>query len=95
MIPYILLVARNVSEEAERNRIYGILESYVMRRMIVHASTQNYNNLFTSLILNRVLDADTLQARLKNVGDATTYTPDVNDLRSGFENSKLVNLQSI
>lgn len=94
MIPYILFVARNVSEEAERNRIYGILESYVMRRMIVHASTKNYNNLFTSLILNRVLDADTLLARLKNAGDATTYTPDDNDLRSGFENSKLVNLQS-
>ncbi|NBI66276.1 DUF262 domain-containing protein [Pseudoflavonifractor sp. 60] len=94
MIPYILFVAKNISDDAEKNRIYGILESYIMRRMIVHASTKNYNNLFTSLILNQVLDADTLQAKLKNAGDATTYTPDDNELWNGFENSKLVNLQS-
>lgn len=94
MIPYILFVAKNVPEEAERNKIYGILESYIMRRMVVHASTKNYNNLFTSLILNRVLDADTLLAKLESAGDATTYIPDDNELRNGFENSKLVNLQS-
>ena len=76
MIPYVLFVANNVSDETERNKIFGILESYVMRRMIVRASNKNYNNLFTSLILNRVLDADTLLTRLKSAGDATTYTPD-------------------
>ena len=68
MIPYILFVAKNVSDDAEKNRIYGILESYIMRRMIVHASTKNYNNLFTSLILNQVLDADTLLARWRTLG---------------------------
>ena len=94
MIPYILFVAKNVSDDAEKNRIYGILESYIMRRMVVHAPTKNYNNLFTSLILNRVLDADALLTRLKNAGDATTYTPDDDELWNGFENSKLVNLQS-
>ena len=82
MIPYVLFVAKNVSDEIERNRIYGILESYIMRRMIVRASNKNYNNLCTSLILNRVLDADTLQARLKSAGDATTYTPDDDELWS-------------
>lgn len=94
MIPYILFVAKNVSDKVERDRIYEILESYIMRRMIVHASTKNYNNLFTSMILNRVLDADTLVAKLKSAGDATTYVPNDNDLRNGIENSKLVNLQS-
>lgn len=94
LIPYILFVAKNVSEGSERNKIYGILESYIMRRMVVHASTKNYNNLFTSLILNRVLDADTLLTRLKNAGDSTTYIPDDDELWNGFKNSKLVNLQS-
>lgn len=94
LIPYILFVAKNVSDYAERNRIYGILESYIMRRMIAHATTKNYNNLFTSLILNRVLDANTLMAKLKNAGDATTYIPDNSELRNGFKGSKLVNLQS-
>lgn len=94
MIPYILFVAKNVLNEAERNKIYGILESYIMRRMIVHASTKNYNNLFTSLILNHVLDADTLLAKLKSVGDSTTYIPNDSALWNGIETSKLVNLQS-
>lgn len=94
LIPYVLFVAKNVSDKAERNRIYEVLEGYIMRRMVVHATTKNYNNLFTSLILNRVLDADTLIEKLKGTGDATTYTPDDNELWNGFENSKLTNLQS-
>lgn len=60
----------------------------------VHASTKSYNNLFTSLILNKVLDSQTLTLRLKGIGDATTYCPDDNEMKIGFETSKLVNLQS-
>ena len=71
-----------------------ILESYIMRRVVVHASTKSYNNLFTSLILNKVLDSQTLTLRLKGIGDATTYCPDDNEMKIGFETSKLVNLQS-
>lgn len=94
LIPYVLFVAKNVSESAERNKIYGILESYIMRRMVVRASTKNYNRLFTSLILNRVLDADTLLEKLNNISDSTTYIPDDDELCDGFEKSKLVNVQS-
>lgn len=94
LIPYVLYVAKNVFDEEERNRMYGILESYIMRRMVVHTSTKNYNNLFTSLILNTVLDADALLTRLKSGNDATTYIPDDEELKSGFEKSKLVNIQS-
>ena len=94
LIPYVLYIAKNVFDEKERNMMYGVLESYIMRRMVVHASTKNYNNLFTSLILNSVLDADSLRTRLKSANDVTTYIPDDDELRSGFEKSKLVNLQS-
>ena len=94
LIPYVLFVAKNVYDDTERNRIYGILESYIMRRMVVHASTKNYNNLFTSLIRNSVLDADTLIAKLKNAGDVTTYIPNDDEVRNGIKNSKLINLQA-
>lgn len=94
LIPYILYVAKNVPDLNERNKIYGILESYIMRRMVVHASTQNYNNLFTSLILNQVLDAQSLKERLYKSMDATTYVPDDEALLLGFQSAKLVNLQS-
>lgn len=94
MIPYILYIAKNVQDKTELDKMYGILESYIMRRVVVHASTKNYNNLFTSLILNKVLDSQTLISRLKGNGDATTYCPDDSELKNGFESSKLVNLQS-
>ena len=94
LIPYVLYLAKNVQDKNEKERMYGILESYIMRRIVVHASTKNYNNLFTSLILNNVLDADSLLAKLKNGTDATTYFPDDAELQHGFEHSKLVNLQS-
>ena len=94
LIPYVLYIAKNVFDEEERNKMYGILESYVLRRMVVHATTKNYNNLFTSLILNSVLDAGTLLARLKSSNDATTYIPNEKEVKSGFDNSKLINLQS-
>ena len=94
MIPYILYIAKNVQDKNELIKMYGILESYIMRRVVVHASTKSYNNLFTSLILNKVLDSQTLTLRLKGIGDATTYCPDDNEMKIGFETSKLVNLQS-
>ena len=94
LIPYILYVAKNVNNQNELRKIYGILESYLMKRMIVHAPNKNYNNLFTSLILNAVLDADTLKERLNKGNDATTFVPSDNDLLDGFNNSKLVNLQT-
>ena len=94
LIPYVLFVAHNVSDEVERNRIYGILEAYIMRRIVVHATTKNYNRVFDSLILNRVLDAYTLLQRLSKDPDATTYVPDNAELLRGFQQSKLVNLQS-
>ncbi len=58
------------TRSSELNKIYGVLESYIMRRLVVHATTKNYNNLFTSLILNGVLDAQTLKERLNKGSDA-------------------------
>lgn len=75
LIPYILYIAKNVDDLSERQKIYSALESYLMRRMIVHAPTKNYNNLFLSLILNGVVDADSLKLRLYKGGDATTFVP--------------------
>ena len=94
LIPYILYVAKNVENQSELRKIYGILESYLMKRMIVHAPTKNYNNLFTSLILNSVLEADALKGRLNKGNDATTFVPSDNDLINGFKTAKLVNLQT-
>ena len=94
VIPYVLYVAKEIQDPDSRNEIFAVLESYIMRRMIVRATTKNSNNLFASLILNNVLDAATLKERLSRSGDVTTYFPDDRDLLQGFKESKLINLQS-
>lgn len=94
LIPYVLYLAKNVPDANERNRIYGILESYIMRRMVVHVTTKNYNNLFASLVLNEVLDSDSLLEKLKSTNDSTTYIPTDEEVREGFQQSKLTNLQT-
>ena len=93
LIPYILYLAKNVQKETEQNKIYQILESYLMRRIVTHALTKNYNNLFSFLIRNQIVSADTLLLRLKKrVGDVTTYIPDDTELENGFKNTRLFNL---
>ncbi len=94
LIPYVLYLAKNVDDTDERNQMFGIIESYIMRRMVVHASTKNYNNLFTSLILNSVLDSGLLLTKLQEYSDATTYIPADDELMHGFTDSKLINMQS-
>ena len=93
IIPYILYVSMNASEE-EFNRILLILESYIMRRIVVRATTKNYNNLFESLILNGIKDSDSLLEALMRNGDRTTYVPSDEALLEGFNNSHLTNLQA-
>ena len=94
MLPYVLYIAKNVTDGEEFNNMCGILESYLMRRMVVHASTKNYNRLFSSLILNSVTDAESLKDRLQKMNDATTYVPSDEELLNGFMMSKLSNLQT-
>lgn len=94
LIPYILYLAKNVQDQAEFNAICAILESYIMRRMVIHETTKNYNNFFTSLILNAVLTTEALADRIKNATEATTYIPNDAALLDGFNISRLTNLQT-
>lgn len=94
LIPYVLYLAKNISDTNALNQMYGILESYVMRRIVTHATSKNYNNLFLSLIANEILDADDLRTRLQAASGTNSYIPTDTELRDGFEHSKLMNLYS-
>lgn len=94
LIPYVLYVSKNVSDPQELTRIFQILESYIMRRMVTRVSTKNYNRLFTLLIRNKVLDARSLLKKLKDSDETTTYLPMDNEVENGFQDSHLTNLQS-
>ena len=94
LIPYVLYIACNVNDPEMREKMYGILESYVMRRMVVHADTKNYNRVAYSLLLNGVKTVDDLKAFLSKSEDTTTYFPEDEELLHGFHHSRLTNLQT-
>ena len=93
LIPYILYIAMNSAPE-EYDKMLEILESYIMRRIVVRATTKNYNNLFSSLILNKVNTAEELLNALKQGSDSTTYVPSDVALLDGFNTSRITNLQA-
>ena len=47
MIPYVLYILNSVDSEAERNKIFGFLETYIVRRLIVDSNNNNYSDLFS------------------------------------------------
>ncbi len=94
LIPYVLYIRKNAESSGEESEVYALLESYIVRRMLVQATTKNYNRLFTSLILNEVKDAEALRKALEANEEATTYMPGNAEVRAAFEGSCLYNLQS-
>lgn len=94
MIPYVLYATKNIYDKEELNRIYGLLESYTMRRTIIHATSKNYNKFYTTLIFNSILDYESLKDRLLSSQEESSYVPSDEDVKEGFEKSRLVNLQT-
>ena len=66
-----------------------------MRRMIVHASTKNYNQLFTDrLINNKILSKEEFINYLNKQSETVNYLPTNTELENGIKNMVLVNKQS-
>jgi uncharacterized protein with ParB-like and HNH nuclease domain len=95
LIPYVLYVLKNVINEVDRNSIFEYLESYVMRRMVCHANTKNYNQLFAErFISNQILTVQDIKDFINNRSDKVNFMPTDVELKEGFIQSKLVNKQS-
>ena len=72
LTPYLLYVLKNVQNLEERNKIFGYLETYIVRRMICFADGQNknYTEFFgETLTGNRLDTADKLRAYIENIDD--------------------------
>ena len=61
VLPYMLYVLKNCSDEQERNKIFTLLEAYIVRRLICNKISKNYSDLFTEgLIGNQIITYDRL-----------------------------------
>ena len=95
LIPYVLFVLKNVTDLQELDMIFDYLESYILRRMVCHANTKNYNQLFSDrLISNNILTKDDLKTYIDKRSDKVNYMPSDSELKAGFYHSKLINKQS-
>lgn len=95
LIPYVLYVLKNVKNEDDRNELFDFIETYVMRRMVVRASTKNYNQLFTDrLIYNEILSKRQFVEYLNGQSDKVNFLPTDDELKEGFNSSQLTNKQA-
>lgn len=53
IIPFILYVLKNQNDEKERDKIFELLESYLLRRFVCNRSNNNYSDLFTESLIGR------------------------------------------
>lgn len=70
--PYLLYVLKNVPDLAERNRIFGYIEKYLVRRMICFSADQNKNyvEFFAETLTGNRLDTyDKLKEYIENIDD--------------------------
>jgi uncharacterized protein with ParB-like and HNH nuclease domain len=95
LIPYTLYILKNVDDKNQQNDLFAFIESYVMRRMVVKATTKNYNQLFTDrLISNKIISKEQFLQYLESKNDKVNYLPNDTELKQGFENSILINKQT-
>lgn len=93
-LPYILYVLRSVPDATERQRIFELVETYLLRRVVCQETSKNYNKLFTSFIRAGVDTAAKLAARLTQAGDPTSGLPTDEQFRQAFLNANLSNEQA-
>lgn len=95
LIPYVLYILKNVTNDSDRNELFDFLETFIMRRMAVHATTKNYNQLFTDRLINHeILSKKQFLEFLEGQADKVNFLPSDKELKNGFGNSYLINKQS-
>lgn len=93
IIPYVLYIAKKVTDKEEKNKIYRYLETYLMRRIICKETAKNYNQLFRSFINNEIDSLEKIKNIIEDKSDRINKIPSDEDLKEGFVSSILVNKQ--
>jgi len=91
-IPYVLYILKNVLDLQEKNKIFKVLESYFVRRIICGSSTKNYNRLIKSLIASNVITATSLAEFLKDKEEKEDKYPTSEQMAIEFPKQKLTNV---
>lgn len=90
VLPYILYVLHEVGKEAERNRIFDYLETYLVRRIITKNSNKDYFGLFSEyLICQNTITYDALKTYIEEKDDGKNLAmPSDARIRYSLNNNK-------
>lgn len=93
LMTYVLYAAKkNGIGSYELNELLKTIETFILRRYIVKASTREYSGVFSSsLLLNDVSTKQDFVDFLKNRDDKNLFMPTDDQLKAGFHTSKLTN----
>ncbi len=94
IIPYILYILKEVDDSTEQNKMFRLLESYLVRRFICKETTKNYNNLFASFIRNEINSFEKLSRKILEADDPTNKLPSDDNIGKAFTESNLTNQQA-
>lgn len=92
-IPYLMFVLKNVTNEDEKTKIFGYLESYLMRRLVCKSQNNNYSDLFTeNLIGNDIRTEEDLVKYIEDKdADSALAMPSNLMVRKAFQDNILPN----
>jgi len=96
VIPYILYLRGQMpDDDATFEKMLGILEAFIMRRIVCRETTKNYNRFFNGLIRDDVETPGQLVGKLMSQEDMTTAYPDDATLKASFRKEyRLTSIQA-
>ncbi len=76
IVPYVLYILRNVESNDEKDKIFNLLEIYLIRRMIASSDNKSYSELFSESLINRRKNTySELKAYLEGRSDTSLEFP--------------------
>ena len=95
VLPYILYILNNVSDTIEQNKIFELLESYIVRRQICRCNSNNYSDLFTENLIGQQIKSFNDLAKYLKDRNSSLYMPSDKEVKECFHtNNKLSSVKA-
>lgn len=86
MTPYILFILNNQPNSNERTKIFGYLESYLVRRMVCKSKNNNYSDLFSENLIGRqITTLDAFKAYVNDDDRGTLRMPSDDEILTAMQ----------
>ncbi len=96
IIPFVLFIIKNAQNNEERIKIFELLETFIIRRMIAIQGdvSKAYKGFFSLLLNKKISTLEALKKYVESSNDQRISLPSNTELLAGFLNKKITNLQA-